>query len=70
VSHWTSESRSGQIEQVIVNLTVNACDAMPEAQAHNRTHNVIVDEKWRPPTSIKRCVRAAAVTDTAKEWML
>ncbi len=59
----------GQIEQVIINLTVNACDAMPEGgKLTIETHNVKVDEEWaaaRPPIRPGAYV-LLAVTDTGQ----
>jgi signal transduction histidine kinase/ActR/RegA family two-component response regulator len=60
---------AGQIEQVILNLTVNACDAMPNGgKLSIETRNVTVDEqiaRTRPPMIPGEYV-LLAVTDTGQ----
>jgi signal transduction histidine kinase len=60
---------SGQIEQVIMNLTVNACDAMPRGgELAIETRNVTVDQEFaksRPPMTAGTYV-LISVTDTGE----
>ena len=64
---WTLEGDRGTIEQVVMNLMVNARDAMPKGGTITlRTENVIVDEvycKTVPEARIGRFVRLS-VSDT------
>ena len=60
---------AGQVEQVILNLTVNACDAMPDGgRLSIETRNVTVDERFaqsRPPMLAGDYV-LLSVTDTGQ----
>jgi signal transduction histidine kinase/ActR/RegA family two-component response regulator len=60
---------AGQVEQVILNLTVNACDAMPDGgRLSIETRNVTVDEQFaqsRPPMLAGDYV-LLSVTDTGQ----
>jgi len=44
---WTIEADPGNIEQVIMNLVVNARDAMPEGgRIRIKTENLYLDDQW------------------------
>ncbi len=63
---WTTEVDRGQIEQVLLNLYVNASQAMPEGgDINTQTENVTIDESYVKPFEIKtgRYVKIS-VTDT------
>jgi signal transduction histidine kinase len=51
---WTAEVDKGQIEQVILNLYINAWQAMPAGgDLYIQTQNVIFDEKYTKPYQVK-----------------
>jgi len=63
---WTTEVDAGQIEQAMLNLYVNAWQAMPEGgDLYLQTENVILDENHAQPFNVKsgRYVKIS-VTDT------
>ena len=63
---WTVEADQGQIEQTLLNLYVNAWQAMPEGgDLYLHTNNVTVDESYALPYNFEpgRYVRIS-VTDT------
>lgn len=65
---WTVEADQGQIEQVILNLYINAWQAMPGGgDLYVTTGNVVLDERCRRPYTFKpgRYVRIL-VTDTGE----
>ena len=63
---WTSEVDQGQIEHVLLNLFVNAWQAMPgPGQLYVETVNVALDECYAKPFTVKpgRYVKIS-ITDT------
>ena len=51
---WPVEVDQGQIEQVIINIFLNACQAMPErGDIHVRTENVFLDDNTLKPNEIQ-----------------
>ncbi|MEW5949611.1 MAG: response regulator [Thermodesulfobacteriota bacterium] len=63
---WTVEADRGQVEQVLLNLYVNAWHAMPAGgDIYLETNNVILDESYSKPYKVQpgRYVRIS-VTDT------
>jgi two-component system cell cycle sensor histidine kinase/response regulator CckA len=63
---WTVEGDRGQIEQVILNIFINAWQAMPEGgDLYIQSENTIIDEKHNKPYKVKagRYVKIS-ITDT------
>ena len=63
---WAAEVDRGQIEQVLLNLYVNAWQAMPSGgDLYLETSNVIIDKEYRKPFCVKpgKYVKVS-VTDT------
>jgi CheY-like chemotaxis protein len=63
---WTVEADKGQIEQVLLNLYVNAWQAMPGGgELYLRTENITLDESYVKPFHVKpgRYVKIS-ITDT------
>jgi len=51
---WTVEVDEGQIEQVLLNLYVNAWQAMPEGgELYLQSENVTLDDAYKKPFSVK-----------------
>jgi len=63
---WITDVDQGQIEQVILNVYVNACQAMPGGgNLYVRTENIIIDQNYIKPYQVEpgRYVKIS-ITDT------
>ena len=50
---WTVEADNGQMRQVLMNIYVNACQAMPDGgELHVQTSNVVLEEKLAAPHNV------------------
>ncbi|UCE56804.1 MAG: PAS domain S-box protein [Desulfobacterales bacterium] len=63
---WPVEVDQGQIDQVLLNIYVNAWQAMPEGgNLYIQTENVVLDENYTKPFSVKKGKYAKiSITDT------
>ena len=63
---WTVDADHGQMEQVLLNLYVNACNAMPEGgKIYLKTENIMIDEDYNTTCRIEsgRYIKIS-ITDT------